>query len=121
MQNEWAENRLADFNLWASGVGASVQGKASLDARLATRPDARDAVANLLDVLTGAIGECKELGESIIAQIPMKRLSLTVDKLKDLLRTVILVAMTVIPGQITKKILHVLSLPGQMTPSQIQT
>ncbi|KAJ4024603.1 WD repeat-containing protein 88 [Fusarium irregulare] len=61
MKNEWAENRLADFNLWASGVGASVKGKASLDARLATRPDARDVVANLLQVLTGAIEECKAL------------------------------------------------------------
>ncbi|KAF4946044.1 hypothetical protein FGADI_11481 [Fusarium gaditjirri] len=55
MQNEWAENRLADFNLWASGLGASIQGRASLDARLALRPDARDAVANLLQVLTDAV------------------------------------------------------------------
>lgn len=121
MQTEWAENCLADFNLWVSDIGASVQEKASLDARLTTRPDTRDAVANLLDVLTGTIGECKDLGKSIMTQIPIKRLSLTVNKLEDLPRSVILVAMTVIPGQTTKKILHVVSLPGQMIPSQIQT
>ena len=120
MKNEWAENRLADFNLWASGVGASVTGKASLDARLATRPDARDVVANLLQVLTGAIEECKALGERIIAQILKKQLLLTVDKSEDLLRLVTLV-MTAIRAQIPKKILHGPFLPGQMTPSQIQT
>ncbi|RFN45479.1 calcium/calmodulin-dependent protein kinase [Fusarium flagelliforme] len=64
MQNEWAENRLADFNLWASGLGASVQGRASLDARLASRPDARDAVANLLQVLNGAVKDCQALGSA---------------------------------------------------------
>ena len=69
-----------------------------MDGILATRPDARGAVANLIDVVTGAIGEFKDLGESMIAQIPIKRLSLTVNKLEDLLRPVILVTMTVIPG-----------------------
>ncbi|KAF5700463.1 calcium calmodulin-dependent kinase [Fusarium mundagurra] len=64
MQNEWAENRLADFNLWASGLGASVQGRASLDARLALRPDARDAVANLLQVLTDAIEGFRDSAQS---------------------------------------------------------
>ncbi|RGP78855.1 calcium calmodulin-dependent kinase [Fusarium longipes] len=64
MRNEWAENRLADFNLWASGIGASVHGKASLDARLASRPDARDAVANLLQVMNSAVEECKAAAQS---------------------------------------------------------
>lgn len=67
MQDEWAENGLADFNLWASGVGASALGRASLDARLALRPDARDTIANLLQVLTAAVEECKSLGKSTLA------------------------------------------------------
>lgn len=30
-EHGWAENRLADFNLWAAGVGASAPTQASLD------------------------------------------------------------------------------------------
>jgi len=66
MQNEWAENRLADFNLWASGLGVLVHRRASLNARLALRPDARDAVANLLQVFTVAVEGCKALGDRVI-------------------------------------------------------
>ncbi|GKZ34749.1 hypothetical protein AbraIFM66950_005105 [Aspergillus brasiliensis] len=38
---EWAENCLADLNLWANGAGALKVGKASLDARLSSNPDAK--------------------------------------------------------------------------------
>jgi hypothetical protein len=117
MKNEWAENRLADFNLWASGLGASVRGRASLDARLASRPDARDAVENLLQVLTGAIEDCKALGERTITQM---RLLLTTDKFEALLRAPVLVAMKIVRGPIQKKILHGRFLPGLMTPSRTQ-
>lgn len=62
MQEEWAENRLADFNLWASGIGASARNRASLDARLALRPDAQDIIANLLRLLNTVVEECMVLG-----------------------------------------------------------
>jgi hypothetical protein len=64
MKNEWAENRLADFNLWASGIGASASNRASLDARLALKSDARDIIANLLRLLNTVVEECILLGKS---------------------------------------------------------
>lgn len=60
---DWAENRLADFNLWASGIGALAYKRASLDARLALRPNVRDTIANLLLVLNAAVQECLEQGK----------------------------------------------------------
>ncbi|KAJ6024228.1 hypothetical protein N7540_005025, partial [Penicillium herquei] len=60
MENEWAENRLADLNLWISGTGALARGRASLDHRLATRPEAREVVLNSLRLLGSMIDECKE-------------------------------------------------------------
>ncbi|UNI20028.1 WD repeat-containing protein 88, variant 2 [Purpureocillium takamizusanense] len=62
MKDEWAENRLADFNLWVSGVGACSSNRASLDARLALKREARDVIANLLHLLAGEVDECKEQG-----------------------------------------------------------
>jgi hypothetical protein len=62
-QQAWAENRLADFNLWASGVGALVDGKMSLDLRLAPRPDAKAVVEDLLHFLAEAIRRCISTGE----------------------------------------------------------
>ncbi|KAI9042927.1 BAG family molecular chaperone regulator [Aspergillus affinis] len=59
MENEWAENRLADMNLWISGTGACARGKASLDSRLASKPEARDVITNLLRLLATVIDECK--------------------------------------------------------------
>lgn len=63
MENEWAENRLADFNLWASGIGASVRSRASLDARLALRVDAQNVVAGLLWTLNMEIEQCIKHGK----------------------------------------------------------
>lgn len=62
-KEEWAENRLADFNLWVSGTGASAQKRASLDSRLALEPQAREVILALLNQLTEAVGQCKALGE----------------------------------------------------------
>ncbi|PFH61505.1 hypothetical protein XA68_17162 [Ophiocordyceps unilateralis] len=64
MKNEWAENRLADFNLWASGIGASVRNRTSLDSRLGLRPDARDIVTNLLQLLQAEAEGCMKLATS---------------------------------------------------------
>ncbi|PYH91047.1 hypothetical protein BO71DRAFT_443436 [Aspergillus ellipticus CBS 707.79] len=59
MENEWAENRLAGMNLWVSGTGACARGRASLDSRLASKPEARDVIINLLRLLVIVIDECK--------------------------------------------------------------
>ena len=64
MEHAWAENRLADFNLWAAGVGALARQKASLDKRLALQPDALAVVVNLLILLIELVERCKELGRS---------------------------------------------------------
>ena len=62
MKGQWAENRLADFNLWAAGVGASTSGPACLDSRLSSDEVARHAVFGLLSSLEGHIRECERLG-----------------------------------------------------------
>lgn len=64
MTDEWAENRLADFNLWVSGIGASAHGRASLDSRLALKLETREVIVNLLRLLAGVVDECKELGQA---------------------------------------------------------
>lgn len=48
---EWFENRLADFNLWAAGLGASKLGRASLEHRLRDRPDVAEIIQGMLDEL----------------------------------------------------------------------
>ncbi|KAL7908138.1 hypothetical protein GGI35DRAFT_54686 [Trichoderma velutinum] len=63
MKGKWAENRLADFNLWASGLGASARNRASLDSRLALRPDTRDTIANLLRLLNTVVVKCIALAQ----------------------------------------------------------
>jgi hypothetical protein len=64
MKDEWAENRLADFNLWVSGIGASARSRASLDSRLALKPEIREVIANLLRLLAGVVDECRKLGQA---------------------------------------------------------
>lgn len=64
MLDEWAENRLADFNLWAASVGASAKNQASLDQRLILKPHIRDVVANLLRMLGTFIGQCRDHSKS---------------------------------------------------------
>lgn len=59
---EWAENRVADLNLWASGAGALRVGKAFLDARLFLNPDAKIFVVNLLGMLQAFVERCVETG-----------------------------------------------------------
>ncbi|KAJ5376147.1 hypothetical protein N7509_013033 [Penicillium cosmopolitanum] len=58
MQQEWAENRLADFNLWSAGAGAYTIGKASLDHRLRANPEAHIIIINLLLMLKILIDKC---------------------------------------------------------------
>lgn len=58
MEQEWAENRLADFNLWAMGAGALSTGKASLDHRLRANPEAHTILLNLLLMLRILLQKC---------------------------------------------------------------
>jgi hypothetical protein len=62
MKHGWAENRLADFNLWAAGVGALAPAQASLDSRLHFQPTARIVLTNLLVTLREFVEQCIELG-----------------------------------------------------------
>lgn len=61
MEHAWAENRLADLNLWAAGLGA-VSRFASLDERLSSKPYVAEIVANLLGMLELFLEQCKDFG-----------------------------------------------------------
>ncbi|KAF2786668.1 hypothetical protein K505DRAFT_398312 [Melanomma pulvis-pyrius CBS 109.77] len=63
MEDKWAALRLADFNLWAAGIGASARHKASLDARLLLKPDVRDVIAKILQMLKLSVDDCRKLGD----------------------------------------------------------
>ncbi|OOQ87104.1 hypothetical protein PEBR_18808 [Penicillium brasilianum] len=65
MHQEWAENRLADFNLWAIGAGASSTGKASLDHRLHANPEAHTILFNLLLMLRILLQKCREIEDTL--------------------------------------------------------
>jgi hypothetical protein len=58
MRQEWAENRLADFNLWSTNAGATSTGKASLDHRLRGTPEAQIILLNLLLMLRILVQKC---------------------------------------------------------------
>ncbi|KAK1967664.1 hypothetical protein LY78DRAFT_668894 [Colletotrichum sublineola] len=62
MQLEWAENRLAEFKLWAASIGALAGGAASLDARLTTESNTKNLVKGLLLLLSECLGKCKRFG-----------------------------------------------------------
>jgi hypothetical protein len=60
MKDGWAESRLADMNLWASGVGALAKPYASLDRRLEFQPKPRLVLTSLLRSLHKIIENCRE-------------------------------------------------------------
>ncbi|KAJ4860087.1 hypothetical protein T069G_05075 [Trichoderma breve] len=60
MEYEWAENSLANFRLWAAGLGVFA-GKDSLDERLSVDLFTRDLIKNFLILLKGLIDNCKAL------------------------------------------------------------
>ncbi|KAL4804113.1 hypothetical protein BDV18DRAFT_162522 [Aspergillus unguis] len=57
-EDEWARKRLADFNLWAAGSGASASDRASLDQRLTRHPSVKSVVVNLLCLLQALLSRC---------------------------------------------------------------
>lgn len=60
--DEWYGNRLADFNLWAAGLGASKTGHASLEYRLRDRLDVKEIIQGLLDDLYESLSTLKRNG-----------------------------------------------------------
>ncbi|KAL6822098.1 hypothetical protein J3E69DRAFT_368252 [Trichoderma sp. SZMC 28015] len=65
MEYEWAENRLAEFRLWAAGLGAFASGKASLDERLSMDSLTRNLIKSLLILLKYCIDNCKTLASGL--------------------------------------------------------
>lgn len=59
----WAQNRLIDFNLWASGVGVFGRGKNALSRRLHEVPEVEPAIISLLEILSSTFDRCFELGK----------------------------------------------------------
>ncbi len=65
MDYEWAENRLAEFTLWASGIGVFAGERASLDSRLATEWETKNLVLSILTLLLACIEKCQTAGTAI--------------------------------------------------------
>ncbi|OTA94289.1 hypothetical protein M434DRAFT_10828 [Hypoxylon sp. CO27-5] len=59
--DDWLEQKCAEFNWWASGLNADKSGPGSLDARLRLRLDVRDVVVGLLDSLEAALCRYHEI------------------------------------------------------------
>jgi len=62
MHDGWAENRLLDFNLWASGVGAFAVPPVGLDYRLQDQLDVRAVTFGLLVTMETLLQYCERLG-----------------------------------------------------------
>ncbi|KAH7152142.1 hypothetical protein B0J13DRAFT_658468 [Dactylonectria estremocensis] len=56
--NQWAENRRADFKLWVDGVGARARKRASLDERLESREHELALIKTILLNLKSYLGRC---------------------------------------------------------------
>lgn len=63
--DEWVEDLLADFTIWAVGAGACALGKPSLDDRLANNMDIREVVANMLCMLRIVILQLHSKGKRL--------------------------------------------------------
>lgn len=70
MADEWAENRLADFNVWIFSMGATARGRASLDSRLAARPRTGEIIIELLRLLDGLVCQCRHFDQDTGAPNP---------------------------------------------------
>lgn len=62
--DDWFEDRAADFVWWSYGLKAQKNGRSSLDYRLRDRPDIQKVIAGLLDSLAQALKECLQPGTS---------------------------------------------------------
>ncbi|KAK2590082.1 hypothetical protein QQS21_012243 [Conoideocrella luteorostrata] len=62
--DEWAENRLAEFNLWTANSGVFAGDRASLDARLALQPEVTSVFISLLTALNERLTQCQYFGNA---------------------------------------------------------
>ncbi|UPK96304.1 hypothetical protein LCI18_007239 [Fusarium solani-melongenae] len=62
--DDWFEDRAADFVWWSHGLKAQKTGRSSLDYRLRDRPDIQKVIAGLLDSLAQALKECLQPDDS---------------------------------------------------------
>ncbi|KAF5962661.1 Hsp70 chaperone protein [Fusarium bulbicola] len=62
-EDDWLEQKSAEFNWWISGLNADKIGPGSLDSRLMLRPDVRDVVVDLLEGLIMALSKCEDIAE----------------------------------------------------------
>lgn len=53
--DDWLEDRAADFTWWFHGLKAQKTGRSSLDYRLRNRPDIQRIISGLLDGLVSAM------------------------------------------------------------------
>ncbi|KAI4657230.1 uncharacterized protein J4E79_007847 [Alternaria viburni] len=63
-EKHWAENRLADFNLWGAWVGASAEEPNSLELHLYHDSEAQKVVISTLSILIAWLRKCKEVAET---------------------------------------------------------
>lgn len=63
--DDWVEDRAADFAWWSHGLKAQKHGRSSLDYRLRDRPDIQKVIAGLLDSLALALREYSKPGISV--------------------------------------------------------
>ncbi|KAF5535802.1 Hsp70 chaperone protein [Fusarium mexicanum] len=62
-EDDWLEQKSAEFNWWISGLNADKIGPGSLDSRLILRTDVRDVVVDLLEGLIMALSKCEDIAE----------------------------------------------------------
>ncbi|KAH7460528.1 hypothetical protein FOMA001_g19542 [Fusarium oxysporum f. sp. matthiolae] len=64
--DDWFEDRAADFAWWSHGLKAQKPGRSSLDYRLRDRPDIQKVISGLLDSLALALREYSQPGISVL-------------------------------------------------------
>ena len=64
---EWLINRLADFDLWAAGIGAAVDHSGSLDHRLKDRSDLAEVISTLIETIYKTTAQMVGLGDVDLA------------------------------------------------------
>lgn len=63
--NDWVEDRAADFAWWSHGLKAQKAGRSSLNYRLRDRPDIQKVIEGLLDSLALALRQYSQPGISV--------------------------------------------------------
>ncbi|KAJ4016197.1 hypothetical protein NW752_003321 [Fusarium irregulare] len=62
--DDWVEQKSAEFNWWKAGLNADKSGPGSLDSQLGLRPDVKEAIAEVLDNLATALLRFMEIEPS---------------------------------------------------------